>query len=522
MIRSKLFQRQFVSMLLVALTFTVTLTVAILAKSRMGIQERELQIAASYRDTVTDSLRMWLDERADDVSMLAEDIEFAVGNGVPLGNVWTRFEQMTAAGTVFIDFLVIDRTGRVVVARNGPSTSTINLGDRDYVRIAFTGVPYISPPFSGRKSGSELFAISHPMTIGNDRFVLAGMVSLGNLSEIVRTLNLVDLGKAVLVDRNGAVLSSMGWDATRTGDSPQNLSGDVMHFIETGIPGSALYRDQRGGLVAGSWGYINRLSLALLVELNNDLAMKPLNDLLRFVGIISAITVVVLGFVSYLLSASLLRPIQTLVVAVNDIRNSAYRSPLEMKTGTELDDLIAAFNEMLAVVMDREASLKETAARDSLTGLYNHGKLEELLGREMRLKKRTGDPFCFVMLDIDHFKKVNDTWGHQAGDDALRHIAALMNTALREGDILGRYGGEEFAISLNAKTEEEVHNFCERIRSSVEAATFICDGHQLSITVSLGYVCTMATDSVPFDVVRRADRALYEAKNAGRNRTRAG
>jgi diguanylate cyclase (GGDEF)-like protein len=161
-----------------------------------------------------------------------------------------------------------------------------------------------------------------------------------------------------------------------------------------------------------------------------------------------------------------------------------------MKTGTELDDLILAFNDMASTVRDREAGLKESASRDSLTGLYNHGRMEEYLELEMRRKRRSGELLCFVMADVDHFKKVNDTYGHQAGDDALRGITSLLNKALREGDILGRYGGEEFAVILNACRETEAAAFCERIRSMVEATDFDCDGHRLRLTISLGFVCT--------------------------------
>ena len=170
----------------------------------------------------------------------------------------------------------------------------------------------------------------------------------------------------------------------------------------------------------------------------------------------------------------------------------------------------------------REAGLKESASRDSLTGLYNHGRIEEFLEYEIRRKRRSGELLCFVMADVDHFKMVNDTYGHQAGDDALRGITMLLNKALREGDILGRYGGEEFAIILNASKVPEAAAFCERIRTMVEATDFNCDGHMVKLTMSLGFVCATTEGSVPFDIVRRADRALYEAKNGGRNTVRQG
>jgi diguanylate cyclase (GGDEF)-like protein len=258
------------------------------------------------------------------------------------------------------------------------------------------------------------------------------------------------------------------------------------------------------------------------VELDNQRAMAPLGDLLRFVGLLSISALMAILFTVYSLSARLIRPITALVAAVEDVKDAEFRASINIRTGTELDDLIMAFNDMASTVRDREAGLKESASRDSLTGLYNHGRIEEFLEHEMRRKRRSGELLCFVMADVDHFKKVNDTYGHQAGDDALRGITKLLSKALREGDILGRYGGEEFAIILNASMEAEAAAFCERIRSMVEKSEFDCDGHILKLTISFGFVCTTTEGAVPFDIVRRADRALYEAKNGGRNAVRQG
>ncbi|MBN2874286.1 MAG: GGDEF domain-containing protein [Spirochaetales bacterium] len=521
MFESRLFRRQFLALFILAVALAGTLSLGIVARTQYTIQQRELQIVASYRDTVLGSLERWLEERVIDVHNLARDMEMLDNSSWVIENAWRRFAELTRSGSIYSDFMIVDANGRVVVSKVENVRSLIDLSDRDYVRFALAGVPFVSGLFQGRQSGTRIFAISQPLTIAGQPYALAGIVSLGNLVAIVESLNLAELGSARMVARDGQIIIAPSADDAAAEQS-QRLSGKALEMIRTGTAGIDLYTDADGSTVTGAWGYLRQLDLALLVELDNRKALKPIRDLLNFVAIMLVVSGFVVLIVSYVLSATMIRPIASLVAAVNDMRNDAYRGTIELSTGTELDDLIAAFNDMSGAVRDREASLRDSASRDSLTGLYNHGLIEELLARELRLKRRTGDPLCFVMFDIDHFKRVNDTYGHQAGDDALRLMASVLTGALREGDILGRYGGEEFAIILNARKDEEAASFCERIRAAVEAYEFLCDGVSLRLTASLGYVCAPAGVGEPYDIIRRADRALYEAKNAGRNMVRAG
>ena len=502
----------------------VTFSATIFLRTREGIITRELEIGASYREAVLGSLDRWLDALVTETERLAREIETAAGEGQDLERFWRRFSSLTSPGSSFVDLFLVDTTGLVVVSKAQTITRAINLSDRDYVAAGLDGRPFISGLFQGRLSGVYAFAISQPVHVGKSYWVLAGVVSLANLAAIVDTLDLADIGRAILVNSSGNIVSSPAYIKSYTMAGSQSdaymLTGGAVDRIRGSKPGVGLYVDHQGETVVCAWGFVRRLGLALLVELDNQHAMAPLGELLRSVGLISIAALLAVLFTVYSLSARLVRPITTLVAAVGDVKDEEFRTRINMKTGTELDDLILAFNDMASTVRDREAGLKESASRDSLTGLYNHGRIEEFLELEMRRKRRSGELLCFVMADVDHFKKVNDTYGHQAGDAALRGIAGLLNKALREGDILGRYGGEEFAVILNACKETEAAAFCERIRSTVKAAEFDCDGHKLRLTISLGFVCTATEGSEPFDIVRRADWALYEAKNAGRNAVR--
>lgn len=162
--------------------------------------------------------------------------------------------------------------------------------------------------------------------------------------------------------------------------------------------------------------------------------------------------------------------------------------------------------------------LKKLSKTDFLTDVYNRAALEEALQTEFRRTKRSGHRSTLLMLDIDHFKRVNDTYGHGAGDAVLKQLAAILKRNLRSTDIAGRYGGEEFAILLLDTTSEQALFFAERLRANVESALFEFENLSLSITLSIGLVEFQAQMQSHLEWISEADKALYESKHAGRNR----
>jgi len=163
--------------------------------------------------------------------------------------------------------------------------------------------------------------------------------------------------------------------------------------------------------------------------------------------------------------------------------------------------------------------LKELSMKDGLTGLYNHSLLIELLEKELANHTRLEQGIAFVMLDIDFFKKVNDTYGHQAGDVVLKEVAEILRRSVRKGDIVGRYGGEEFGIVFLNFPKEDVVRTCERIRKKVENYIFNNSKTAMHITISLG-VCYKEPERAlsTQEMIQHADEALYQAKGSGRNK----
>ncbi len=170
----------------------------------------------------------------------------------------------------------------------------------------------------------------------------------------------------------------------------------------------------------------------------------------------------------------------------------------------------------------QERELERLAMTDPLTGAYNRRTLFDLGEREVLRARREGSSIAVVILDIDHFKRVNDTFGHQAGDAVLVRLVQLATSCLRTTDLLARYGGEEFCLVLPAADREAARGVVERIRETIEASSITHGDATIRITSSAGVAASGANE--PADtadlttLVRRADEALYRAKAAGRNR----
>ena len=161
--------------------------------------------------------------------------------------------------------------------------------------------------------------------------------------------------------------------------------------------------------------------------------------------------------------------------------------------------------------------IQEMAIRDELTGLYNRRHVMELLEHEKNRASRGGSIFCIAMLDIDHFKNVNDNHGHQAGDAVLREVATIMKNTLRNAEFCGRYGGEEFLIVLTQTDIQGALICVERVRTNIENARFPDISADFKVTVSIGLSEYLIREDVE-KIIFRADEALYRAKKHGRNR----
>jgi diguanylate cyclase (GGDEF)-like protein len=299
------------------------------------------------------------------------------------------------------------------------------------------------------------------------------------------------------------------------------------------LESAMLYRDHRGVDVLGVVVPTGIRGMRVLAEMKADEALGELNRLKIRVFWMLLAMLLPLMLLAYLFGVSLVRPLDVLTERARRVAKGDLDVDLPSARRDEIGYLSRVFNEMVERLRDSRHAVVEAQARlvaqnrrleeltvtDNLTGLANRRSLTQNLLRQLDRYRRNGRPFCVLMLDLDHFKSVNDRYGHLAGDEVLRHFAAHLAGSVRAVDFAARYGGEEFTVILFETGRSAAWESAERIRERVaEMVVPVEPGVNVSVTLSIGIAEACAADGQPDDLLQRADVALYEAKQAGRNR----
>lgn len=280
-------------------------------------------------------------------------------------------------------------------------------------------------------------------------------------------------------------------------------------------PGMAMLMDGFEKSVAPLRSAYQAAHEEILQEMARALVARRHSALLLAATLVIGIAVALVA--AYALSCRVLRPLRELEKGTRELTEGklSYRIPAQGED--EFGRVIRHFNAMAAQVESDRNTLRRLSVRDGLTGLLNRAEFQRQLDARILQALRSGAPVSLLMLDIDHFKRVNDRYGHQAGDEALRHVAETVAENVRPGDIVARYGGEEFAVLLPDTGLTSAVAVAERVRAAV-AARPVSAATPLAVSVSVGVGGCPGHGEKPGDLVRAADEALYEAKRTGRNR----
>jgi diguanylate cyclase len=184
----------------------------------------------------------------------------------------------------------------------------------------------------------------------------------------------------------------------------------------------------------------------------------------------------------------------------------------------ELQDNLRIYKQEILQVKERSESLEKEVLLDALTQINNRRAYDLQIRESLRGFHRNGEQFSLILMDIDNFKRVNDDYGHKAGDKCLKEITKLIKSSLRQSDFLARFGGEELIVILKGSGVGDARNVAEKIRSCIERAHFCYKDEKIPVTISLGVTEVMASDTDPETPFIRVDEAMYRAKKDGRNR----
>ncbi len=219
------------------------------------------------------------------------------------------------------------------------------------------------------------------------------------------------------------------------------------------------------------------------------------------------------------LARTVIGPLEELRHGVGQLAAGNMTHRLEEVRNDELGELVGAFNSMASALQKSDQALRELASRDPLTGLFNHRHLTTILKEEIDRCRRYDRGLALLMMDLDGFKKINDTQGHLAGDQVLKALADLINGQMRQSDFAFRYGGDEFVVLLTETDRDQALEFAGRIlRSAAATRVRLENGRTVTIGLSIGVAAFPEDGGNDTAVLAAADHALYTAKEQGRGR----
>lgn len=388
--------------------------------------------------------------------------------------------------------------------------------------------PVISPDWKAYYT-ADMFSIISPV-LSNDNVLkgyLAASLDPSALARQLRETRKFSLGEIILIDPAGHIFLS----STTRLDQTMTLDQGIFAALRE-LSGESLIYD--GLAYSRAIGLVNayeKLPLFILVERDyTDVQAAWVKLRNRFLALVVILIIMVTAFALYM-GHTIVAPLEKLMVAARGIVDGKLDVQLQVQQRDEVGQLAAMFNQMTDALRSKRTEimtinenirqknqlLQKLSVTDGLTGLYNRSKLDTILIDQLARFKRNNRPFCLLMIDIDYFKHINDEHGHITGDKILTTVSAVLLKSIREIDYAARYGGDEFMIILTETDLDAATKTAERIRAQANALCQEFGASPVKITLSIGIAKSQPGDITPNDLIARADAALYEAKNAGRD-----
>lgn len=482
---------------------------------------------------------IWIKQRVYDLRVfsssyeVSENLQKSKGRLTSTKAIERLKSYLTSVKEKFSDYeelMVTDPEGRVVTssaAMAGPLKLPGN-----WQRQARLGEPILGDAYWDDLTNQSAVMIAVPIKTANDQLLglVAARLNFHTVEKLMQRLGHRESGQMYLIDsRRGIITTSQGM-APAMKDA--RLPEIVMRALANDNDSIVEYANLKGASVLGSMALSSLEPWGSLAEISSAEAYAQTIRIRKLTVTITLAVLLVVGAGAYLLGATIVRPLNRLIKGANQVADGDLGVEVPLVGGGEVGYLTDVFNKMvgklrrsqedLAAVNNTltmtNRELQELSTTDPLTGLYNRRYMIDTLGKELNRAERTHDCCSILILDIDHFKNYNDTYGHMAGDELLIKAGTLFVRSIRNIDFAARYGGEEFLIVLPGQDVEGAMEVAERIRKEISAETSDTeDSHQL-VTVSIGVASYPDNGTTVSDVIESADAALYQAKESGRNR----
>ncbi|PYI51596.1 diguanylate cyclase [Paenibacillus flagellatus] len=513
--------RLWVGVLIVTMCVLIVLFMSLLGKV---IKERETHSA--LREAI-ELQRMFIDkwksERLADIEYLAA---MPGARALNLEEMRSQFRMFKLTHTEFDTISFINAAGNTSLNLDGPFDT--NVSDRDYFRaVRDLRKPYVTDVMIGRVTGKYIVGFVAPVIGGDGKFAgaIIGAVELTTLDSIMNQFRFGANGETFLLDRDGFRITKPRdrFDAPRITVQYQT---DIYQRAVAGLDAPKSYLNQAGERVYGAYAWTSDRQWLLVGETRTADVYKPYFNLFGVMALITALILIASYIAAMLLTRKMIALLRHLLNGTKRIREGRFGyqiDPSIIRTApAELKELSDNFNIMSAKLATTMQLLEESAVIDHLTEVYNRRFLMNEGTKIEEAAARAGNPSSILLIDVDYFKQINDTYGHLVGDRVLKHAASLLVACVRHSDVVSRYGGEEFVVLATNCELERGCELAERIRTWFISSPYRDEEREIAITVSIGVAQsrperTYGTNRLE-DMIERADKALYRAKNRGRNR----
>ncbi len=437
----------------------------------------------------------------------------------PLQKIETYLSLIASQFPEYRKIMLLDADGRILAASDtGDRERTVLLPDNWQDQAGKAGF-FTGDVFSLTDDPSPLVLIGLPLLAEQNTPLLGFFVIELRLQGLLPLLgaSLPEAGESagtlVLLRQNGRALLSTDASADNGASVPPVLLSLFDHprtlreFVNE--------RQQR---LIGLAITFDDLPWGLVVTKKHREVFDTLFRARDRIMVITGLLTILIGVAATLVARQIIIPLRKLTEGVLRVAGGELEVSVAVRRNDELGIVSGMFNDMVRRLKEDQQKLEQLATTDSLTGLANRKQIMTGMALQMEHYRRHGTEFSILMLDIDHFKTINDTHGHLVGDDVLMALARILTASLRSLDSAGRYGGEEFLIILGKTDRHQAEQTAERIRQAVAQYDFSHDETPLHVTISAGVACIGPGDATISHLIGRADRALYAAKAAGRNR----
>ena len=504
------------------------------------------KVAEELRNVTAQNLReldLWLKERTYEMRVFSSSYEVSENlekttradpaqgsKSLALRRLNDYLKSVREKFSDYEELLVIDTKAQVIATSTG-QVSALSLPS-DWQKRAKADIPILGEAYRDEALHKIVILIAVPIKAQDSRFlgVLAAKLNFQTIEEILNRSPLGKTGQNYLIAKDGTVL------AVSRSSSPEPLT--VKHPFTTAHPPSELeiasleYPDFNGREVIGALRRLSELGWGVVAQIGKEEVYAQTARIRTLILTICLGLLLAIGLTAYLLGLTIVRPLDRLTNGAAKVATGDLEVQLPVVSRSEVGYLTEAFNDMVArlrwgreelatinkTLTEKNKELQTLSITDSLTGLYNRKHFMEALATEVARAKRHKHPCSVMMIDIDYFKKYNDTFGHQAGDDLLKKIGGIFTESLRSIDYAARYGGDEFIVLLPEVGSGGVFEVAQRIRERVDTEALSSDAKVVAITISVGVAAFPEHGENPETLIASADGALYHAKRSGRNR----